>query len=320
MRGANLLLKDVEKIKNTFDMHLHSLHSSDGSFAPAKLISLCRDAGIKTAALCDHNSVAGVMQMLEEGKKQGIEIIPACEFDCVYSEKPLHILGYGINPLLPALLKHQADIAALEKAAEKEKMLRIAALGFLFDEQEVMRLSKGRGVSSETVAKALLTDSRNDGNPLLFPYRDGGARSDNPYVNFYWDFCSPKKAAHTPINFPTAAFVISLIKQAGGVAVLAHPNVNIGRDEQFIAALVRLGICGIEAYSSYHTQEDIQYFLQLAEKLDILVTLGSDFHGETKPAVRLGGFDLSENTQRAMLLSLRAAIGRSQSEAASAAI
>ena len=87
---------------------------------------------------------------------------------------------------------------------------------------------------------------------------------------------------------------ITLITEAGGVPVFAHPGNNIGQDREMAIDIMSYGLKGIEAYSSYHNQETTQFYLQLAKELDVFVTVGSDYHGKNKPAITLGGVEVED--------------------------
>src|SRR5699024_67151 len=90
---------------------------------------------------------------------------------------------------------------------------------------------------------------------LLKPYREGGRRSDNPFVNFYWDYYAQGKPCYTEIVYPSLEETIQLIHQAGGKAVLAHPGNNLKGCFERFDEMVALGLDGVEAFSSYHSPE-----------------------------------------------------------------
>ena len=136
--------------------------------------------------------------------------------------------------------------------------------------------------------EALLKDERYVDHDLLKPYRSGGSRSDNPYVNFYWDYYAQGKTCYTEVIFPSLEKTIQLIKDHGGVAVLAHPGNNLKGKFDIFDEMVEKGLQGVECFSSYHSLETNDYFYQKAKELNLLFTCGSDFHGKTKPAIHLG--------------------------------
>ena len=137
-------------------------------------------------------------------------------------------------------------------------------------------------------AEVLLVMPEYANHPLLKPYRPGGERSDNPYVNFYWDYYSQGKPCYAKIDYPAMEEIVDMIHQNHGVAVLAHPGVNLKGKEFLLDNILNLGIDGIEAFSSYHNPKQAEYYYQTAQEKKIFVTCGSDYHGKTKPSIGIG--------------------------------
>lgn len=270
------------------DLHMHSNISNDGDFSPAELMKMCSKAGIKTAALADHNSVRGVAEAIKEGEKFGVKVIPAIEIDCTYKEYNLHVLGYNIDYNNKIFEKIEKNVFEQELKAGDKRMALVKEAGIFFDEEKVRKLSYDGTITGEMIGEAAIEDERNRENPLITPYLEGGTRSNNPYVNFYWDWCSKGKPAYVPIKYITLKEAIDIIHKTGGKAVLAHPNNNIGMNEEIFKEIAAEGIEGVEVFSSYHSKENAEFFLKMAEKYNVSVTCGSDFHGKTKPAIKLG--------------------------------
>lgn len=281
------------------DLHMHSNISNDGDFSPAELMKMCSKAGIKTAALADHNSVKGVAEAIKEGEKFGVKVIPAIEIDCTYKEYNLHVLGYNIDYNNKIFEKIEKNVFEQELKAGDKRMALVKEAGIFFDEEKVRKLSYDGTITGEMIGEAAIEDERNRENPLITPYLEGGTRSNNPYVNFYWDWCSKGKPAYVPIKYITLKEAIDIIHKTGGKAVLAHPNNNIGMNEEIFKEIAAEGIEGVEVFSSYHSKENAEFFLKMAEKYNVSVTCGSDFHGKTKPAIKLGKmgnlFDFFQN-------------------------
>lgn len=274
---------------STIDLHMHSIISLDGEYTPAELAHLCFDNGLKTVALTDHNSVRGVSEMIRETKKLGINAITGIELDCTCEDLDLHILGYGIDINDKRFEEIENDVLAQKQKTCRQTLNILSQAGIHFDMDKVMSLARDGVVVGEMIAEAALQDDRNLDNPLMKPYYPGQSRSDNPYVNFFWDFCSQGKIAFLPVHYISADEAISLIRDTGGAAVIAHPGATVKRREDLISRMVSSGVTGLEVYSSYHDEEQIAYYEQLAEKFHLVKTMGSDFHGKTKPAVKLGG-------------------------------
>lgn len=281
------------------DLHIHSNISNDGDFSPAELMKMCSKAGIKTAALADHNSVRGVAEAIKEGEKFGVKVIPAIEIDCTYKKYNLHVLGYNIDYNNKIFEKIEKNVFEQELKAGDKRMALVKEAGIFFDEEKVRKLSYDGTITGEMIGEAAIEDERNRENPLITPYLEGGTRSNNPYVNFYWDWCSKGKPAYVPIKYITLKEAIDIIHKTGGKAVLAHPNNNIGMNEEIFKEIAAEGIEGVEVFSSYHSKENAEFFLKMAEKYNVSVTCGSDFHGKTKPAIKLGEmgnlFDFFQN-------------------------
>ena len=132
---------------------------------------------------------------------------------------------------------------------------------------------------------------------MLKPYLAGGSRSDNPYVNFYWDFCAQGKIAYAHVNFISLTEALDIINKAGGTPILAHPGKNVHEDKVLLHGIIEQGVKGMEVYSSYHSPEQVSFYRKEAEELNILMTCGSDFHGKTKPSIKLGDCKCDKDTE-----------------------
>ena len=284
------------------DLHMHSQISLDGEFSPERLAEICHDSGLKVVALSDHNSVRGVERMMTACSRFGIREIPAVELDCIFEGVDLHLLGYGIDFQDPRYRELEEDILSQKKKNSSEVMKILKDTGIFFEEEKVLAMSRDGIVVGETIAEAALADDRNSENPLLASYREGGERSDNPYVNFFWDYCSQGKPAYLPVSYPSFEEAQKLIADTGGISVIAHPINTVGRSRERISAMKEKGAAGLEVYSSYHKKEDVEWFHKLAEELGMLETMGSDFHGKTKPSVIPGGTGGDQKEEKSLSL------------------
>lgn len=271
------------------DLHMHSNISIDGELPPQELVQRCAQAKISTIALTDHNSTRGVTQARQAAKLHGIEVISGIELDCMMDNQNLHILGYGIDETDQRFADLESYILQQERYASGLRIELIRkCCGIQLDGAWLCRNAHNGVITGELIAEAALNDPENLHHPLMEAYLPGGWRSDNPYLNFYWDYCAQGKPAYVPIRYMNAQEAIELIHQCGGVAVLAHPGAGKGCGQDKILRLVHDGLEGIEVYSSYHSAEQIETYKHWAEIYDLLTTCGSDFHGKTKPAIELG--------------------------------
>lgn len=281
--------------KEKVDLHIHSLHSGDGEHSVEKIMTLCKQSGIGTIAITDHNSVQGVDEAIILGKQLEVRVISGIEIDCCHKGINLHLLGYFINHKSTDFLDLQKAIFDLELSTLAEELEKLRLLGIHVDEIKIREKSTGLISPIEFIAEVALADPRNLTVEILKPYRPGAARSDMPYVNFYWDLCSQGKPAYVPIEYMNLKNAISLVKDNGGIPVIAHPAQNL-KDLNLIDDIIAAGVEGIEVFSNYHSADQVDFFHKKALEKKLIITCGSDFHGKYKPAIKLGQFGYYNET------------------------
>ena len=270
------------------DLHMHTDYSDDGEFSPEEIVEKCHDAGIRIMAIADHNSVKAVGRAMKKAGESGIKYIPAIEIDCTFHGVNLHVLGYGIHYEHQDFEQLEKNIYQQELECSKKKIELTRNIGFDVCSKELDRLSDNGVYTGEMFAEVILNREEYKDNELLEPYRKGGSRADNPYVNFYWDFYAQGKPCYTEVIYPSLKETVDLIHRHGGKAVLAHPGNNLkGRFELF-DEMMELGLDGVEAFSNYHSDKTVDYFYQKGREYKIMMTCGSDYHGKTKPSIALG--------------------------------
>lgn len=262
------------------DLHIHSVYS-DGSFTPQELIDMAQKKGLKTVALADHDTVEGVEKMIKKGNQKGIEVIPAIELSTFKEKAEIHILGYYIDYNLPDLLRVVKSIfdSRLERA--RKMVEKLNNIGIKVEYQDVEDIAGDKYVGRPHIARALVNAGYIDemGEAFTEKYIGNGGQAYVPKFQL-----TPEEA-------------INIILKAGGIPVLGHPYF-INKGEPFnaedIQGLVKKGLAGIEVYHSKHDNRTSMYYLQIARKLNLLVTGGSDFHGENSPGVELGDVTVSD--------------------------
>ncbi len=276
-----------------FDLHTHTNASCDGDKSVEQLIRIAKNEGVSYISITDHNTTASLSEALNLSKDMNITVIPGIELDSIFEGRNFHVLGYGIQKDNERILELENDIDLQEKNAGIKKIEMMKNLGFKFQEDDVFAIAhKGFYITGETFAEVLLNNPETIDDPKLKPYLPGGSRCDNPYVNFYWDWCSVGKPAYVFIDYISTQNAIDIIHEAGGIAVLAHPEQNLGDRRELLDRLDAMGIDGIECYSTYHDIEDNEFYYQRTLDLNLLPTAGSDFHGKTKPSVTIGNYGL----------------------------
>lgn len=277
------------------DLHIHSKYSNDGEYSPSELMKLCLQKNVRTVSIADHNSIKAIEKAKKESIIYGVTLIPAIELDCIYESVNLHVLGYFVNDGYEKFNQIENDILIQEQEASNKRIELIEKLGIYLNKTTAINLSKNKIVTGEIIAEVALNEIENKDNKLLEPYREGGKKSDNPFVNFYWDFCSQNKPAYVPIKYISLDEAIEVIYNSGGIPFLAHPGINIKENEELLHKIINRGIVGIETYSSYHTQYQTEFYKKEASKFDLAMSCGSDFHGKIKPKINIGSVDCGGN-------------------------
>ncbi|NLC97066.1 MAG: PHP domain-containing protein [Erysipelotrichaceae bacterium] len=287
----------METAKQLIDMHMHTIYSIDGEYTPKQLLKLCNKVGYKYISITDHNSIRGSLEAIKLSKEYDMNVISGIELDCNINGIDLHLLGYDFKGNTDPFLKIENEVLTLERN-RANKLLDNAynILKLQFDEEKAYVEGHKGIVTGESIAEASLNDPRNDDNEFLKPYRKNQKRSDNPYVNFYWDYFSQGKICNVPIEFMSFDEANKIILDAQGVSIIAHPSITVKRNEDVIKYMIDNGVSGIEVYSSYHNNDDIEYYKNLSTNFNVLQSIGTDFHGKTKPSIALGSI-IQKETQ-----------------------
>lgn len=256
------------------DLHIHTT-ASDGEFSPEEIVKMSAENGIKTISITDHDTVSGVERAISEAKKQNIEVIPGIELNAYVEKGQMHILGYYINYKDKRFQKEVLRIKT-DRDKRNEKLIKeFNKKNINITMEDVKKYAVGEIVGKPHFALALL----NAGYITKREEAFSKYMNANPMNSIKRKVLTPKKA-------------IEIIKDAGGVVVLAHPITLKLEDEQLeqkIRELKSYGLDGIECYNKLHTREDIIKMKKIAIKYNLLITAGSDFHGPmTNPNVELG--------------------------------
>lgn len=254
------------------DLHLHTVFS-DGTWTPRELILKSRKAGLSAIAIVDHDSVKGIASAIEIAKTQNIEVLPGIELSAEYGQLEAHILGYLID------YKNRKLTQTLE-ILRKNRIERIYTIvdklndaGISLNPESVFRAANQGTVGRSHIARALVAEGKVASVFEAFQKYIG-----NSAPCFVLGF----KFSHNE--------AIKLIKDIGGVPILAHPY-SLNNDE-LIARFIADGLMGLEVYYPQHSQSMINFYLGLAKKHNLLVTGGSDCHGDVKSDIRIGSIKL----------------------------
>jgi 3',5'-nucleoside bisphosphate phosphatase len=246
---------------SVIDLHLHTT-ASDGLCEPSVLVDLAWRAGIRTMSVTDHDTVAALPEVERAATASGIAFVNGIEITAVHDGRDVHVLGYFINrddeSLAGFLEKQRADrIRRIGEMADK-----LADLGKPVDRVGLLTTrKKGQSLGRPMVAQALVraghvVDTRQAFDQLI----------------------GEGKPAFVPRRGPSPADVIQIINRAGGIASLAHPGL-LKRDD-LIPDMIGAGLTAVEAFHSEHDSVTTEHYLTFAERSGILVSGGSDYHGE----------------------------------------
>lgn len=276
-----------------FDLQSHSTRS-DGTLEPAAVVAAAAGAGVQLLALSDHDTLAGVLEAVEAGEREGVVIVPAIEISAIDdggergAARELHILGYLVDPADGAF---QARLEEFLSDREK-RTLRMAdalrELGLQLDESVIAeRVSAGRPIGRPHLAKAALGHPANAER-----LRDEQIDDVGSFIRAYLIEGRP---AFRMRETPTVAQAVQAIHAAGGVAIWAHPFWDVSDSEEALDTVDRfraLGMDGVEIFYITHTREQTELLARRCAEHSMLTTGSADFHGpENEQFCRFMAFD-----------------------------
>jgi predicted metal-dependent phosphoesterase TrpH len=253
------------------DLHIHTT-ASDGTCTPTQVVAMAKEKGFTLVAITDHDTMDGVAEAMEAGKRYNVEVVPGVEISSGISLE-VHMLGYGMSPDHPAMVQMLEDM----RQARVERMIRIIEnlkeLGIPITAQEVEALADG-AIGRPHIARVLV------------------AHGVVPDVRAaFRDYIGLGAKAYAERRKMTSEAVIRNIRAAGGVPVLAHGGLLRLTETELTAwidSMCKAGLMGLECYHNAHTPEVERFLRRAAKERGLVVTGGSDFHGETRKDVDLG--------------------------------
>lgn len=265
--------RSSDKPANRIDLHLHTTHS-DGSLSPTEVLALAKKAGVSTLAITDHDIVDGIPEAITIGASLGIEVIPGIEVSSRLGDAELHILGYFLDWKDPALSRRLELVRASRHRRNPLIVEKLNALGLALTYQEVQELAGTESVGRPHIARVLMQKG----------YVQSAKEAFDRYL-------ADGAAAYVPRELPDPSEAIAWIRAAHGIPVLAHPVWAKQNEAGLLKLCEKLkgeGLMGIEVHYSTHKPQQTSEYLNIANRLDLLVTGGSDFHGVTKPDIEVG--------------------------------
>ena len=283
------------------DLHAHTT-ASDGSFSPRALVLHARDVGLNAVAVTDHDTFGGWDEALAAGAEWGVEVVPGIELSVSGAGEKFHLLGYYVEP--NSALGDAVRALQIERARRNEVIVEnLNALGHKVSLERVREIAgPDAQIGRPHIARALMEigaveSVQNAFDTLL---AEGGPA-----------YASKKTLA------PDEA--VRLIHEAGGVAIWAHPTrapseraalLDFGRGEALIKRWVTWELDGLETRYGAYTPVEIEWTEEMARRHNLIGTGGSDFHGVTKPDVKLGCVNGDQSVPDEVLNLLKAGAAR----------
>lgn len=257
----------------TCDLHTHSIYS-DGTYTPQEIIDSAINIGLSSVALCDHNTVDGLPEFLAAAKCKNIQAIAGTEFSVDYKGKELHLLALFIpENQFGKVTDLMNDVNERKKQSNINLIASLNKSGYGID-YEYIKNSTPNGkfnrahIAEELTRKGYTLSIKQAFDTILSP--EAG------------HYVEPKRLGFFEM--------IDFIKSIGAIPVLAHPFLNLTKDElELLLPLAKKqGLIGIECYYSLYDEETTKISFSLAKKFNLKCSGGSDFHGERKPDINLG--------------------------------
>ena len=248
---------DIEK-DNYVDLHIHTT-ASDGFFSSQDIIKKAKKTGLKAIAITDHDSVSSLNSGMYESQKYGLEFVPGIELSVVESFQIIHIIGLYIDKDNAKLLQEINRISRIKIKLLIDAFKYINARGIIICPENISRLYGNVNIKN-------LFDYIDKNNNIEW-LRDIKEHIQKKWIN-----------ALLPVENG-----IKLINRAGGLSFLAHPKLLSLEEKSLYKMLIQfktIGLNGIECFHPAHSLNDEEKYLYWAKELDLLVSGGSDYHGD----------------------------------------
>jgi hypothetical protein len=245
------------------DLHVHST-ASDGSLPPGRVVERAHAAGLAALALTDHDTIAGVPAALDAGGRLGVRVVGGCEFSSAAPWGEMHVLGYFLPSDSPELEMFLERCRADRVRRAREMVARLQRLGVALEYDDVLHQSKGAAVGRPHVARAIVTrGSAIDVSDAFDRYIGRG------------------RPAFVDKTLPAFREITELVHSVRGMVSVAHIKERGTRS--FLERLKREGLDAVETRHPSHYPELRARLTDIALRLGLLTTGGSDWHGDPEP-------------------------------------
>jgi 3',5'-nucleoside bisphosphate phosphatase len=273
-----------------YDLHSHS-NRSDGTLTPAEEMRLAAERGLAGVALTDHDTFEGLEEAAVAAEELGLDFVPGIEFSAEYDAASLHILGYWVDPVDPAIDVELLRLTATRFRRGEMIVDKLRELGLDISLERVLELAGGEAIARPHIAEAMV---------------EAGIVGDEKEA--FDRYISDDGVAYVPKHALHPMDALRLIGEGGGVCVLAHPGMWRGNDtvpDALIEQMAANGMVGLEVRHPDHDEEMRAKYAAIADRLQLVPTASSDCHGE-RYGFRMG----QERTDAETFAELRRRAGR----------
>ncbi|MBE6030261.1 MAG: PHP domain-containing protein [Clostridiales bacterium] len=288
------------------DLHIHTCYS-DGAYTPSEIVLRYKDRGYNLIAITDHDTIDGVAEAVKKGEELQIRVIRGIEFSTRNEDGvEMHILGYGIDIQNPALLEKLEEIRDARRRRNARLIEYLASVGYELTYDELLIGKMGDYIGKPDFGRAMV--------------RRG-------YIKEPWEIFTPGEYLEAPEakkikkDMIDTIEAIRLIRECGGIPVLAHPakikQIAPGYGEtkeqhytdlnRLLDIMVPAGLGGIEAYHSDHMWEQAMRYIGIAEERGLIHTKGSDYHGDDfklrKLSPEMDGMPLNDSDIETLMIA-----------------
>lgn len=258
---------DWHALPGAIDLHAHS-NASDGTDAPRALVEEAQRSGLSAVAITDHDTTSGWAEAATAAYELGVVLVPGVEFSSQHEYRSVHILGYLLDEHAPAFLAERERIRE-ERLGRARRMVERIGADYPLTWQHVLdATSEGATVGRPHIADALVA---------LGIVPDRSAAFDGI---LHW-----RGGYYQPHRAPEPVHAVRIIREAGGVPVIAHPAAR-GRammEREELVKLVDAGLFGLEVFHRDNPEADREWLMERAQEFDLVATGSSDWHGFGKP-------------------------------------
>ncbi len=255
-------------MSGTADLHMHTRYS-DGTDTPERVVELAAQAGHRAIAITDHDNTEAMAIARACAERAGLELIPGIEMSAAVGQAEVHMLGFLMDFAHPGLRQHLREQQARRLRRIDRMVEQLQAAGVAITVADVMAKAGDGTMGRPHVAQALVARGHVKDVPEAFS-----------------KYLSPGGPGFIPGSTVAPKDVLRIILAAGGVPVLAHPIYL--KNDALIDEFVRDGLAGVEVYHSGHGPQEISRYGAIAQRLGLVVTGGSDYHGRAKEGVAVG--------------------------------